>query len=409
MIANLLNSPDDEAVRLIQAEESSANDLVFALMRAMREDYWPNTLEAMVRLLSRIASHPRWRVQALGAIRALGKKGNYYYDKAIRRLELAAHGLPEENEWEKLPDDWIESRFESVTFEGRMEMLRLAELQLRARKGPGLLRFLIRTAFQQGEPDVRCEALRLFREWSQTSSSRGLFILTRETAEAYFDSLPALAPRLTSVLREPVLLQNRSFWEFIGYLLHPNVKPEVFEALVSDAKDGHDLVRAALRFVLDIDDQYIRDSLIHLLHDVGPDPRWREEVLTSLKPQQAALVDRWGGPMERLYRRLEPPPPPPSPKPEPPPPPRREPVACWHGGPDDPCRFDPPPPPPPPPPRELTLEEKGRLVQDMGFELQRAIFALMAGPQSPDEKAREAQRMSVEYQKKVKALYEQPS
>ena len=43
----------------------------------------------------------------------------------------------------------------------------------------------------------------------------------------------------------------------------------------------------------------------------------------------------------------------------------------------------------------------------MGFELQKAMFKLMAGPGSPDEKAAEAQRMSLEFQAKVKALYGQ--
>jgi hypothetical protein len=413
MMATLLTSADDEAIRLIQAEESAANDLVFALMKAMREDYWPNTLEAMVRLLARIAVHPRWRVVALGSIRALGKKGNYYHDKAINSLELAKHGMPEESEWEKLPDDWIPSRFEGVTFEGRMEMLRLAELQLRARKDPGLLRFLIRTAFQQGEPDVRTGAMNLFREYWGKPSQNGLFILTRETAEAYFDSLPALAPRLSSVLREPTLFNDRPFWEFFGYLLHPNVTPAVFEALVSNGSDGHELVRAAVAFLLDKDNQnlkhgsqYIDDSLLLLLTHVGADLRWRDEVLAALKPQQAALQSRLGGPVERLFQRLEPPPPPPPP---PPPEPVVErhgpPIACWHGSPDDPLRHQPPPPPPPPPPRELTYEEKGKMAQDMGFELQRAMFALMAGPGSPDEKAKEAQRMSLEFQAKIKKLY----
>jgi hypothetical protein len=45
------------------------------------------------------------------------------------------------------------------------------------------------------------------------------------------------------------------------------------------------------------------------------------------------------------------------------------------------------------------------MAQDMGFELQRAMFALMAGPGSPDEKAKEAQRMSLEFQAKIKKLY----
>jgi hypothetical protein len=41
----------------------------------------------------------------------------------------------------------------------------------------------------------------------------------------------------------------------------------------------------------------------------------------------------------------------------------------------------------------------------MGIELQQAIFALMAGPKSPEEKMVEAQRMQAEFQAKVQQLY----
>ena len=61
----------------------------------------------------------------------------------------------------------------------------------------------------------------------------------------------------------------------------------------------------------------------------------------------------------------------------------------------------------PPPPSELSYEVRGKIAQEMGIELQRAMFALMAGPKSPEEKMREAQRMSEEFQAKVKALYNQ--
>jgi hypothetical protein len=405
MMAHVLTSPDDETVALIQGE-GAANDLVFALIRAMREDYWPNTLEGMVRLLSRIASDPRWRVQALGAIRALGKKGNYYYDKAIRRLELAAHGLPEESEWEKLPEDWLDSRFEAASVEGKQEMLRLAEVQLRAGQRPGLLRFLLRTAFQAGEPSVRLQALNLFREKAPLSS--GLLTLTPETAKTYFDSIPALAPRLVTVLREPALTDEPRVCEFASWLFH-KVPPQIFDALVSEERDARDLIRASLDFLgrkgKDHRDGTLRSAMMELLDRVGTDPRWRDEVLASVKKNWELLHYNHGGHAERLLAKLEPPPPPPPPpEPEPPPPPQRHFIhACQHRP------VGPPPPPPPPPPRELTLEEKGKLVQDMGFELQRAIFALMAAPGSPDDKAREAQRMSLEYQKKVKALYEQTS
>jgi len=59
----------------------------------------------------------------------------------------------------------------------------------------------------------------------------------------------------------------------------------------------------------------------------------------------------------------------------------------------------------PPPPAVVDYAEKGRLAQQMGIELQAAMAVLMAGPASPEEKMREATRMSEEYQAKIKALY----
>jgi hypothetical protein len=399
MIAHLLNSADDATVAAIQAEPSAADDLVEALLHGVGGDYWPNTVEGMMRLLSQIGSHPRWNERALAGLRTLNQRGNYSHDQAVRRLELAAHGLPEESVWSTLPDDWLVSRFEAARLEGQREMLRLAEVQLQARRGPALLRFLLRTAFQNGEPGIRLDAMRLYRE--RAASSRGLFILTRETAETYFDSLPALAPRLASVLREPRLTVDPQFAEFTSYLLHPNVAPEAFAVLASDDRGGHDLVRAALECLREgRGEKGLPESLILLLHHVGPDPRWRDEVLAALRPQQAALENRFGGPGERLMKRLEAPAPPPA-KPEPAPPPQRPFVQACDGRGSD----GPPPAPPAPPPRELSYEEKGRIAQEMGLELQRAIFVLMAGSKTPDEKIREAQRMSEEFQAKVKALY----
>jgi hypothetical protein len=48
---------------------------------------------------------------------------------------------------------------------------------------------------------------------------------------------------------------------------------------------------------------------------------------------------------------------------------------------------------------------KQRIAEQMGKDLQAAIMTLMAGPASPEEKMREATRMSEEFQAKIKQLY----
>ena len=64
-----------------------------------------------------------------------------------------------------------------------------------------------------------------------------------------------------------------------------------------------------------------------------------------------------------------------------------------------------PSPSPSPQPVVVDYAEKGRIAQQMGLDLQQAIVNLMAGTSSPEEKMREATRMSEEYQAKIKALY----
>src|SRR6185436_7852155 len=129
MVAHLLNSADDATVAAIQAEESAAQDLIQALIEAMRGDYWPNTIEAMIKLLSQVGGHPRWRDRAYDALLSLNKKGNYSYDKALRRMELSAYGIPEELEWKNLPFEFVPPRFRETAPAGQLE-LKVLPLQL---------------------------------------------------------------------------------------------------------------------------------------------------------------------------------------------------------------------------------------------------------------------------------------
>jgi hypothetical protein len=56
-------------------------------------------------------------------------------------------------------------------------------------------------------------------------------------------------------------------------------------------------------------------------------------------------------------------------------------------------------------PKAVDYAELGKIAEKMGVELQAAILVLMSGPGTPEEKMREATRMSEEYQAKIKALY----
>src|SRR5581483_8424044 len=94
MLANVLKSADPEAVAEFRAAD--AEELVGALLDAVRGDYWPSTLESMVVLLSQLGEDPRWRDRVLAGLRALERSGNPTVDRAVRTLELSRHGIPEE-------------------------------------------------------------------------------------------------------------------------------------------------------------------------------------------------------------------------------------------------------------------------------------------------------------------------
>ena len=57
----------------------------------------------------------------------------------------------------------------------------------------------------------------------------------------------------------------------------------------------------------------------------------------------------------------------------------------------------------PPGPEDWAAKQK--IVEKLGTELQKAIFRIMAGSGTPEEKSEEASRLSQEYQAKIKELY----
>ncbi|HEV3026122.1 MAG TPA: zinc ribbon domain-containing protein, partial [Planctomycetota bacterium] len=86
LIANLLRSADEETIAEMQAQERVTDELIDAMLQAAGADYWPNTLESIILLISQVGSHPRWQDRVLAGLRSLGKEGNYSFDKAVRRL-----------------------------------------------------------------------------------------------------------------------------------------------------------------------------------------------------------------------------------------------------------------------------------------------------------------------------------
>ncbi len=197
-LADLFSSADLLGLEDLCADEAAAHDLVRAALQAVRGDYWPGLIDSLIQFLGQIGTKALWRDEVIAGLEALGKKGNYHYDKALRGLRLAAHGLPDEDIWNVLPDDLVPERYPAAPLETRNHLLRLAELQLRERRDSGLLRFLLEAAFSEGDDGQRIEALRLYTEFSKDSGP-----------------VPVSAAAVESVLRHPVLSTEQRFLRFL--------------------------------------------------------------------------------------------------------------------------------------------------------------------------------------------------
>jgi len=167
-LATFLNSSDAAAIQAMAGVPGATDALVGVLRDAIGQDYWPNTVEGMIILLSRIGTQARWQAPVLAGLTLLNKHGNYAFDKALRRVQLAEHGIPEEDQWGALPPTFAPDRFPHARVAGQQELLNMVEHQLIHRTGadpvPVLERFLLGVVCHDGDAAIRIRAMRLYRE-----------------------------------------------------------------------------------------------------------------------------------------------------------------------------------------------------------------------------------------------------
>lgn len=242
MLANVLAKADDAFVA------GASEELLDALLAAARGDYWPNTIEAFIKLAARIGATERWRSKTLDALRALGRKGNYHYDKALRELEYSAYGLPDENAWKDLPADFVPTRWEAAGPEARALFLKVVDQQLIYENGEGLGPFLLKAALRDGA----AEAMDIYDD-----RIRGKVELGGE--------LIAWLPKVLRETEDP---------KTIGFLRElfgdpkalPGEHPELIDAMLERAGKGDALSQ----------------TLIRHLAVSGHRPAWREKVRAAL-------------------------------------------------------------------------------------------------------------------------------
>jgi hypothetical protein len=396
LIANLLRSADPPTITEMQAQESLTDGLVDALLEAAGADYWPNTLESIILLASQVGSHPRWRDRVLAGLRSLGKQGNYAYDKAVRRLQLSKHGIPEESDWDKLPRDFAPSRFWSADDEGKRELLKIVEHQLihqsgREEEDPMLSRFLLHAALRVDDRETAETAIGLHSERAPRELRQ--LRLHRASIEAGYGPFAEFLGDLPKALRAAVTSERRDIVDFFSQLFSD---PQPTDAAML-AAEGH-LGHAAIRAIVEAASApgkgaapgTLRREALRYLGAAGAHPSWRDEVIQALERLRERPGTDQAGECDRVLRKLRPPEPP-----------KRVGRTAVHP------REEEPLPGPEVPSEAIDYAAKGKIAEKMGTELQAKIFMLMAGPGSPEEKMREATRLSEEFQTAVKKLYGQ--
>jgi hypothetical protein len=402
-LGNLLRSATPAAIEDIRKEDRGAEELLRACLQSMRGNYNPNLVEGMVVLASHLGQDPRWREETIAALRALGKKGNYHFDKALRRLELSAHGIPEDSEWDKLPADFVPSKWAEANLQGRAELLKLADHQLvyafSKPPDPGILRFFLKVAMSPGDVAQRLQAMDRYDDRSRLGDA----IFHPSSLQELFGPAPEQAMRIAEVLRVPELCVNRDVVNFVGRWLE-----RLDAAAIEEHAEAAPVLLPGLEALLlrpdaaSMADQSLVRAGLAFLERLGLRPRRRDEVRRVVTAALASTRMNLKMLLERLLPKLAPPPPEPEPEPEP------EPVEAGHQPIE--CHHRPDPealhrPPPPPPPEENPYVAKQRIAEKMGKELQTAIFRVMASAMSVEEKVQESTRLSEEFQARIKELY----
>jgi hypothetical protein len=369
MLAHLLGSADDGAVVAIREAGGAGEELLDALLEAAGGPYWPSTVEAAITLASRIAAVPALHARALERLRLLPRKGNYAYDRALRRLELAAFGLPEESEWSQLPETFVLARFRKASREEQRELLKIADHQLVHHKEETqsyLLPLLLEVALRPGDPELRVLAMAMHAD--RARGPFGRFALRREAVEHGYGSYEGFLKLLPGALRDP-----GGALDFLGELFG-QPRPGDAEELAAAGEPGRAVIRAMLDLIGGPEEpgtQDLRRRVLRHLERSGRHPTWREEVAAGLDrvaPDLRAEAAR----IRSVFRPEPPPAPPPDPAPEPP-------AVDWAA--------------------------KQRTAEKLSAELQEEIIRIMAGSGTPDEKARETMRLSREFQARMKDLY----
>jgi hypothetical protein len=300
----LRSGPPDlqlEIVETLLRRKEPAAPLSEALLRIVETTPDKTLRERAVRLLRRQLP-PEW---ALRIARAAGKERYIFQsllsEEAALPPEAASevagfmidgglftmnqYGLREAAERGAVPDGFVPARFEGADAETRIELLRFAEEQLKARGDEALHRFVMGVVFGPYDAVTRAAAWWGLSRWYKRDdvASFGPFALHPGSIRRFFGSTRAFVPKLAAVMRDRATLKEVGVYDFLARFLK-EADPSFAPALAEDEASGRDLVRALLEALLVSDYwAYLRTGIVDLLGLLGAHPAWRYDVVAGLR------------------------------------------------------------------------------------------------------------------------------
>lgn len=206
-----------------------------------------------------------------------------------RLFRHSQYGLGDVVKKGRLPADAVPRLFPRADHDGRKELCRLVEDQLRSSEDLTLQRFLYHVTYGDHPSDLRGSAWCCLYRHYRRDDPRGSGILTLEPTAVtqVFGSVAAFIPLLTTVLNDHATLKEVLLYDHLSHLLGYH-DPGIVPALHEHDTDTHALVHALLN-VYETQDLYafLRQNAVKLLAAIGNHPRWRDEVVARL----AARVD----------------------------------------------------------------------------------------------------------------------
>lgn len=165
---DLFRSADDAFIAGVHSQHVEGHEMLDALIDAVATTTRTNVNESLIVLLSLLGTLPAWRIEALTALEGLDRRGNFHFDRALLRLQLAEFGIPTPDQWGSLPANFVQVRLNLTSSAGQMELLNVAEHQLihadvSAPDAP-LLEFLAGLAATSPSPEVKHRAKQIFEE-----------------------------------------------------------------------------------------------------------------------------------------------------------------------------------------------------------------------------------------------------